>query len=117
MTAKYIEEFDHLMTMDDTGIVQYEDGIALNDRMQEWFETPQGSIADLPAWGHNLSRLKFEPSGISLNVMARLNVMEKMPKDFPDLQILSIGLDFLEIDRLIISINYGLGTFQGEVKL
>ncbi len=115
--GKYIEEFDHLMMMDDAGIMQYDDEMALDDRIREWFETPQGSISDLPAWGHNLSRLKFEPAGISLNVMARLNVMEKMPHDIANLQILSIGLNFLEVDRLIISINYGLGTFQGEVKL
>lgn len=115
--GKYIEELDHLMIMDDAGIVQYDDETALNDRIFEWLETPQGSIADLPAWGHNLSRLKFEPSGISLNIMARLSIMEKMPGDIANLRIFGVDLDFIEIDRLTVSINYGLGIFQGEVNL
>ena len=115
--GKYIEELDHLFMMDDTGITAYDDESALNERIREWFETPQGSVADLPAWGHNLSRLKFEPPGVSLNVMARLNIMEKMPHDIENLQIQNVGLEFIEIDYLVVNIDYGLGIFQGEVTL
>ncbi len=49
MVASYIEEFDHLLELNPaTEIKTYDDEDALADRIMEWLETPQGTVADLP---------------------------------------------------------------------
>lgn len=113
-----IEELDHLFKIGDGGIVHYEDNAALNDRLQEWLETPEGTVADLPAWGNRLAYMKHEPPGVHLNIMAEMDIIEKMPRDIDNLSVSGILVEFKEIDLLWIGINFSLGgSFTSEVTI
>ncbi len=112
-----IEELDYLMELDEAGIVSTADETALNGRIQEWFDTPQGTVADAPAWGHNLLPLKFEPPGANSSVMAAMNILEKMPRDIGNLLMYGVAVEFTEIDLMIITMDHALGRWQGEVNI
>lgn len=116
--GKYIEEFDHLLELSPTTeIKRYDDEDALQDRIFEWLETPQGSLADLPGWGHNLSALKHEPQGVNLEVVAEMSITAKMPQDIENLSIVSVDIDFAEIDLCHIIIRHRLGIFEEKIEL
>lgn len=113
-----IEELDHLLELNPTTeLKKYEDEDALYDRICEWFETPQGTVADIPDWGHNMASLKFEPPGETLNVMAEMAIMVKMPRDIENLIIQSVDVEFTEIDLCQITINHSLGNYEETVSL
>lgn len=113
-----IEELDHLMDVAPTvGLVRYTDGDAMNDRIAEWFETPEGTVADLPAWGHNLVIFKHEPLDDNLEVAVSMAITRKLPVDIENLIITGIALEALEIDLCIVRIRHMLGEYAGEVRL
>jgi hypothetical protein len=114
----FIEEFDHLLELNPTTeIKKYDDDGALWDRICEWLETPQGTLADLPGWGHNLSLLKHEPQGVNLDIMAEMSITIKMPQDIENLIILSVSVEFTEIDLCLITIRHRLGVFEEKIEL
>jgi len=114
----YIEEFDHLFELNPTTeIKKYDDEEALSDRIVEWLETPQGSLADLPGWGHNLIALKHEPQGVNLDVMAEMSITIKMPADIENLIIQSVSVEFMEIDLCRVVIRHRLGIFEEKIEL
>jgi hypothetical protein len=116
--SSIIEEFDHLLELSpNTEFKHYEDENALQDRIYEWLETPQGTIADLPAWGNNLGALKHEPQGINLEVMAEMNIAVKMPRDIENLIIVGVNVDFIEMDLCKIVIQHRLGVFEETIEL
>ena len=116
--GKYIEEFDHLLELNPTTeIKKYDDDDALQDRIFEWFETPQGSLADLPGWGHNLSAIKHEPQGVNLEVVVEMSITAKMPQDIENLSIVSVDIEFKEIDLFYIIIRHRLGIFEEKIEL
>ena len=112
-----IEEFDHLMMGDPTGLAQYQDARALEDRIQEWLETPEGTVADMPWWGNRLAYLKHEPQGVNLQVMAEMTIARKLSSDVRNLQMRGILVENMEIDMIRVVIDYQLGTYIGEVVL
>jgi phage baseplate assembly protein W len=113
-----IEEFDHSLELHPvTEFKKYADVEALQERISEWLETPQGSVADLPAWGHNLSGLKHEPQGVNLDVMAEMSITVKMPQDIENLIIQSVSVEFSEIDLCQITIKHRLGVFEEKIEL
>lgn len=117
MAGEFIEEIDYLLELDPSGLVVHDDGPALNQRISEWFETPQGTLIDKPWWGHNFGTFKHEPLSDNLNIMAEMNIMEKLPRDVQNVNIRAVGVEFVEIDRCVVKINYSLGTFSNEVAL
>jgi len=113
-----IEEFDHLLELNPTTeIKKYDDEDALQERIFEWLETPQGSLADLPGWGHNLIALKHEPQGVTLGVIAEMSIMAKMPRDIENLSIVGVDIEFAEIDLFHIVIRHNLGIFEEKIEL
>jgi len=113
-----IEELEHLMALDpDTGIKRLTDGAAMDDRITEWFETPEGTVADLPAWGHNLSRYKHEPMTPTLAVLVKTSIIKKMPADIENLIITGIAVKFIEIDLFHVTISHRIGVYADEVLI
>lgn len=113
-----ITEYEHLMALSATeGLETLYDVEALHDRIKEWFETPQGTIADLPAWGHNLSSFKHDPPGSYIEVMLEMAIMRKLPRDVKNLQIVALRVDYPEIDICRITIKHRLATYQGDVVI
>ncbi|WP_051328409.1 hypothetical protein [Desulfatirhabdium butyrativorans] len=117
MAFSTIEELDHLIELSvdpQDAVTRYNDADAMNDRIMEWFETPQGSIADLPSWGNTLAALQHEPISESLEVLMEIKILKKLSIDC-GLQIQGLRLDFIDIDRIDIQIKHQYGAFSSEV--
>jgi len=112
-----IEEFDLLMELDPSGVVTHGDAAAVEERLTEWLLTPEGDHIDLPSWGNRLFGLKHEPPSESLNVLAEMALLEKLPRDVKDVNIRAVAVEFTEIDLCVVLIDYGQGIYQGEVRL
>lgn len=112
------EEINHLMEMFTSPqdvLTLHTGGSALNDRIQEWFETPEGTVADLPAWGNTLGALQHEPPSANLEVVMEARIVKKLATDC-NVPIYGIKLIFWDIDICHIQIMYGGGMFDGEVN-
>jgi len=113
-----IEELQHLIKLNpDTGVERLVDGPAMDDRIREWFETPEGTVADLPSWGHNLTQFKHSPMTTSLEVVVKISIRKKMPIDIRNLIITQIAVEFREIDLFHVAISHKIGTYAGEVLI
>lgn len=113
-----IEEYDHLMAAEPASVfTRYQDNAALTDRIYEWLETPAGTMADNPSWGHNLGQFKHEPLSENLNVMVEMSIQDKMPRDIDNLAIGGVSCDFQEIDLCKIIIDHQLGRYEVEIGL
>lgn len=117
MDTRNIEEFDHLLSGDPAGLAVHRDGEALTDRISEWLETPEGTIADIPWWGNRLMGLKHEPQGVNLQVFAEMMIAEKLPLDVKNLELSGVSVESVEIDRVNVVIACKVGKFSGEVVL
>jgi phage baseplate assembly protein W len=113
-----ITEYEHLMELSPgEGLQTLYDVEALHDRITEWFETPQGTIADLPAWGHNLSPFKHDPPGSYIEVMLEMAIVRKLPQDVKNLEIVALLVEYPEIDLCKITIQHRLATYEGEITI
>ena len=112
-----IEEFSHLMELDESGITIFADAEAMAEQIREWFDTPEGTVADLPGWGHNLIQFKHEPLDVNMEVMMEMKITVKLPRDIPGIILKGIRVEAVEIDKCHVFINFGYGEFTGEVSL
>lgn len=114
-----ITEYEHLMALAaDEGLQKLYDVEALYDRITEWFQTPEGTIADLPAWGHNLSPFKHDPTtGLYIEVMLEMAILKKLPRDVKNLEIVALRVDYPEIDLCKVTIAHRLAIHQFEITL
>jgi hypothetical protein len=103
------EEIDRNLSVDEGGLIAPADGMALAERVNEWLDTPEGDLIDLPGWGNRLSRLKFEPPSADLDVMAEMLILEKLPSDVADISVVAASVQFAEIDRMTIEIVFAGG--------
>ena len=113
-----LEEISHLLELSlspQDALAHYWGPDALNDRIQEWFETPEGTVADFPSWGNNLEPFKHEPLSVHLAVVMEAKIIPKLSQDC-GLPVSGIRVDFLDIDRCRIQIQYSGGLFDSEVK-
>ena len=117
-TNSIIQEYNHLIDVDSGSVPKLLlDEDALTDRIQEWLETPEGTIADLPAWGHNLKVFQFEPLGVDFDVMIEMSIMEKLPLDVDNLDLKGVAVRRVEIDLCTILIRFQLGEYRNTVRL
>ncbi len=112
-----IEEFDHLFRGDPAGLAIRAGASGLEDRIQEWLATPEGTVADIPWWGNQLSFLKHEPQGVHLEVLAEMLIAKKLPSDIRNIVMKSVRVVNTEIDLVKILIEYQYGVYIGEVVL
>ena len=113
-----LEELDHLMELSispQDALARYTGVDALNDRIAEWFETPEGTIADLPSWGNMLGRFQHEPPSVSLEVVMETKIIKKLSNDC-GIPIYGIRVDFLDIDKCRVRILYKGGMLDSEVN-
>ena len=112
-----LEEINHLMELSlspQDALAHYYGPDALNDRIQEWFETPQGTVADFPSWGNNLGPFKHEPISVHLEVMMEALIIPKLSQDC-GIQVSGIHVEALDIDKVRVVISYASGLFDSEV--
>lgn len=90
---------------------------AISERILEWLETPQGSLADLPHWGHNLSNFKHDTGYRDIAVGIELTIVEKLPKDVEGIILNGVGVEEKDIDLYEIYILHQLGVTTAELNL
>lgn len=87
-----MNEIDSLLEVDSAGIITYEgDAAAKYARLQEWFNTPEGSVYGMPGWGNPIVSYKHEPTGwdyLALHLEGKL--IEKLRIDLPEVGVMSI---------------------------
>lgn len=112
--------FDASYTMTsaaEADIRKYEDGTAMSERIREWLDTPEGTVAHDPSWGHNLIPFKFEPQSNDLAIQIEMSITRKLPLDVEDIEIKSVEVTFLEKDMIKLVIVHQFGADSLEVTL
>lgn len=99
----------------DVARLHNEDGIA--ERIREWLETPEGSMAHHPAWGHNLAPFKHDPTARNLDVQIEMALTRKLPLDVKDVVILGVRVILPDIDLCTIHIRHQFGDYVNQVNL
>ncbi|MBE6441328.1 MAG: hypothetical protein E7022_03215 [Desulfovibrio desulfuricans] len=95
------------------------EGNAMSERIQEWLATPEGTVANNPSWGHNLSRFKHDPlsEGNGLEVQIELALSRKMPLDIDDLRLVAVNVEVRDIDLAHVVIVHQYGQENLQIKL
>lgn len=111
-------ELDYLLAGSPTErIISYHGTDAMSQRIMEWLDTPEGTVADLPSWGHPLFQFKHEPDSPSIQVLAEAVIARKMRQDIQDLDLRRIRVEFTDIDRMHVVVEYGDAGIEREVDL
>lgn len=118
MAATTIREAHHLIeSAPDEDVKRLSNESALSDRIFEWLETPEGTVADLPGWGNNLIAFKHDPDSPYLPIQMEMAIAAKLPKDIADLVMLGVSVKFIEIDLCRIVILHQFGNTTKELTL
>lgn len=96
------------------GLSTMREGAAIDNRISEWLETPEGTVADRPAWGHNLSHFWFDPLGVDRDVSMELAIFDKITRDIRDIAIRAVQVSAEEIDLVTIKIVHNYGTYSNS---
>ncbi|MGP9633786.1 hypothetical protein ACT3R7_12035 [Halomonas sp. AOP43-A1-21] len=110
-------ELDHFLDMNESGIQEHVDGDALNNRIAEWMATPEGTVADNPAWGHNLRPFWHDPESPLLALQLEMAIVRKLPRDVRDVTVRRVGVAFIGKDLCNVEIHHMLGRFQQPITL
>lgn len=110
-------ELDHFLDTDESGIREHVDAGALNNRVAEWFATPEGTVADNPSWGHNLRPFWHDPESPLLALQLEMSIVRKLPRDVRDVTIRRVGVEFVDKDQCIVEIHHMLGRLQMPIAL
>lgn len=90
-------------------IEKFSNAEAMNERIREWFETPEGTMAHHPSWGQNISPFKHDPLSNDLAIQIEMAIAYKLPIDIEDIQIVGIETIIKKIDLLQIFILHQYG--------
>lgn len=95
------------------------EGNAMSERIQEWLATPEGTVANYPSWGHNLSRFKHDPASPTsgLEVAIEMALARKMPLDIDDLKLIAVNVTLKEIDLVHVTVVHQYGRENLQTKL
>lgn len=117
MTAREINRM-----LDATGaqeIEAFSDSDALEERIRDWLETPQGSVADQPEWGNTLSLYRHAPINNDLLISMEMDILTRLPADVDGVNIQGIRIQEEEIDTVRISIlfNEDVQDFEYDMEV
>lgn len=107
-------EIDYLMGLTSTGLKTYSTELDAKAAMlQEWIDTPVGSVYGMPGWGNILSEFKHDPIGSShVQVALESRLLRKLSEDLPALNIKGILFTGQDFDLGVIEIRIPEGTIR-----
>lgn len=88
-----MDEIDFLMRVTSGGVTTYEDADALIAQLDEWLNTPRGSIYGRPDWGNLFIRYKHQPTDDSTAVIIENEILPVLKRDLPALRIGGLRCD------------------------
>lgn len=113
-----IYEANYLITSaSQEDVRKYEDASAMSARILEWLDTPEGTMAHNPSWGHNLGPFRFEPQSSTLATLIEMAIARKLPLDIEDIQLRGVSVEFLSIDTIQLQLVHQFGSTTLEVEL
>ncbi|WP_399690377.1 hypothetical protein [Vibrio sp.] len=112
-----MQELNHLLSVDSGGLEITTEGKAMNNNISEWFANAQHTIADNPAWGHNLAPFQFITQTEDDAVMMEMAIFEKLPVDVKELTIHGIRVSFPSIDEFLIELQHKYGLYKQLLPL
>lgn len=110
-----MDELDYKLEIDSHGLEVHKEGLAINNNIEEWLDTPEGTVANNPAWGHNLKPLQFEPDGEETSILIEMAISQKLPLDVRGLRIVAVRVYFPEFDKCQVVIQHQYGKFDKTV--
>ena len=110
-----MNELDFKLGINSQGLEVHLEGSAANNNIQEWLDTPEGTVANNPSWGHNLKPYQFEPEDEATSICIEMSIIDKLPKDVQGLKISGIRVTFPEFDKCQVVIKHKYGQFNETV--
>lgn len=83
-------ELDYLMTLEESGVVEYEGSAAAANDISEWFATPRGQVYGRPDWGNELVKFRHEPPTEATAIAIENSVVVGIARDMPYVQLAAI---------------------------
>lgn len=117
--AKIIEADRHIRSAPESDVARYCNEYGMAERIREWLETPEGTMAHHPSWGHNLIPFKHDPlsKDNGIDVLIEMAIARKLPLDIRDIRILGVDVQVTEFDMFNLYIRHQLGDDVIPVKL
>ena len=100
-------------------VEKFQDAEAMAERIREWLDTPEGTMAHHPSWGHNLLQFKHDPLSEygNLDVLIEMEIAVKLPIDIEDIILVGVDVKILDIDLCRVDIWHQFGKTTTEVSL
>lgn len=110
-----MDEIDFLMRVTAGGLSTSSGNDAKLARLDEWLNTPRGSIYGRPNWGNIFTKYKHQPTDESTAVIIENESLPILRVDLPDVRILGIRCDPGGIQDYILSIMTDSGSITKEI--
>lgn len=100
-------------------IARFADAEGMAERIREWLETPEGTVAHYPSWGHNLTPFKHDPlsEGCGIEILIEMAIARKLPLDIDDIHLMGVNVTILDVDMFALEILHQFGQEREEVQL
>lgn len=100
-----------LKSSPESDVERFASADAMAERIREWLDTPEGTMAHYPSWGHNLTPYKHDPlsKGGGLDVMIEMSIAQKLPIDIEDIVLKGVNVIVMDIDLFRLEIVYQFG--------
>ena len=100
-----ITELDHLLAIDEAGVIGYDDELAIAERVQEWCDTPVGSVWGDPRWGCSLDQYRHEPLSDDTAAMIESTIAIDLARDLPSINLAAIRVTPTQPDLFAIELG------------
>ena len=81
-------------------VERFSDGDAMGERIREWLDTPEGTMAHHPAWG-----------------LMEMAIARKLPIDVENIILKGVNVVVMDIDLCRIEILHQFGFQAEEIRL
>lgn len=110
-------ELDYLLELDTGGAKKYKGNDAMDSRINEWLDTPEGTVADDPSWGNPFRRFQFDPISPFFEVEVQMAVAGKIRQDIPSLAMIGIAVESISNDLVLIYIRHQYGATSTKLLM
>lgn len=103
-----------LKSAPDHDVERFAGSEAMDERIREWLETPEGTEAHNPSWGHNLEAFKFDPLNENLAILIEMAISRKLPIDVNDIILNGVNVEVINVDlcRIDVLHQFGLSSLE-----
>lgn len=112
-----MNEVDFLMRVESGGIATHEGLEGYIAQLDEWLNTPRGTVYGNPTWGNRFFRYKHQPTDESMGVIIENEIIFDLRRDLPDVPLAGIRCDPDGIQDYSIQFLLGNEIIKRGVKV